>query len=72
VSNSVELHVFAKKDDAEGTGFYYLGRATSMGAEETTMAGNEGTRLPVVRMNLHFDEPIDTALYDYFHATLTD
>ncbi len=72
VGNSVELHVFAKKDDAEGAGFYYLGLATSIGAEGTTMAGNEGRRLPVVRMNLHFDQAIDTALYDYFHATLTN
>lgn len=72
VTNSVDLHVFAKKDDAEGTGFYYLGRATSVDPEESTMAGNDGNRLPVVRTTLHFDEPIDTALYDYFHATLTN
>ena len=72
VRNEVTLHVFAKKDDAEGTGFYYLGEATAADAEQATMADGGGGVLPVVRMNLHFDEPIDAALFDYFHATLTE
>lgn len=72
VENEVELHVFAKKDDAEGSDFYYLGRAKSSSPEQTTMRGSKGQDLPVVRMNLRFDEPMKIALFDYFHPTLTE
>lgn len=72
VANEVVLHVFVKKDDAEGIDFYYLGEATSYGAKETTMKNDDGKELPVVEMLLHFEEPIDVALYDYFHPALTN
>lgn len=68
VNNDVDLHVFAKKDDADGKDFYYLGRARSEAAEQTTMASGES----VVSMHLHFDQPIDPGVYNYFHQTVTD
>lgn len=71
VSNEVAMHVFAKKDDAEGTEFYYLGRARSEDAEQATMPGADGKPLNVVRMHLTFDEPMDSALFDYFHPVIT-
>lgn len=71
VDNDVNLHVFVKKDDAEGTEFYYLGQATSHDAEQTTMPGGDGAPLDVVRMRLRFAEPIESALFDYFHPVLT-
>ncbi len=69
VDNAVDTHVFVKKDDAEGTDFYYLGRARAEGAVETVMPGGEA--LPVVEMTLHFDRPIEAALFDYFQPVLT-
>ncbi|WP_147915244.1 DUF3427 domain-containing protein [Ruania zhangjianzhongii] len=66
VSNDVDLHVFVKKDDAEGTDFYYLGQATSHEAEQTKMGD-----LDVVRMRLRFAQRIEPGLYDYFHPTFT-
>lgn len=71
VNNDVDLHVFVKKDDAEGSGFYYLGQAQSSDAEQTTMLSAEGASLDVVRMLLRFDEPIESALFDYFHPEIT-
>jgi hypothetical protein len=32
------------------------------------MPGAEGKALPVVRMNLVFDEPVNSGLFDYFHT----
>jgi hypothetical protein len=72
VANTVALHVFAKQSDAEGTDNYYLGEARSADAVQTTMRSNDGGRLPVVKMLLHFDEPISASLFDYFHTDLTD
>lgn len=72
VDNDVQLHVFVKKDDAEGSEFYYLGRARSEAAEQTTMPDDKGTALDVVRMMLRFEEPIQSALFDYFHPSVTE
>ena len=71
VQNRVDLHVFAKKDDAEGAGFYYLGRARAENAEQTTMTGNGGIELSVVRLHLRFETPIDPSIFDYFEPSLT-
>ena len=71
VENAVDLHVFAKKDDAEGADFYYLGKAQSSEAEQTTMLGTDGRPLSVVHMSLRFEDPIDAGLFDYFHRTVT-
>lgn len=71
VNNEVDLHVFVKKDDAEGSEFYYLGQAYASEAEQTTMPGGNGVDLDVVRMRLRFDQPIDSALFDYFHPAVT-
>ena len=66
VGNSVELHVFVKKDDAEGSSHYYLGQATAAEAVETSMSGAESVQLPVVTMLLQFREQISQGLFDYF------
>lgn len=71
VANDVDIHVFVKKDDAEGTDFYYLGQATASAAEQTTMPGKDGGPLPVVRMLLNFRHDIPSSLYDYFHPIVT-
>ena len=68
VENQLPLHVFAKKDDAEGTDFYYLGKATSRDARQTKMAGESGAELDVVTMTLNLASPIETSLYEYFAA----
>lgn len=65
VNNEVDLHVFVKKDDAEGAEFFYLGKADSRNAQQTQMSGKNKEQLDVVTMDLHFAEAIDTALYDY-------
>lgn len=68
VSNSFALHVFVKKDDTEGTDFYYLGRGTVHNPEETTQTNKEGKPIPIVEMEVQLGSPVETALYDYFHA----
>lgn len=68
VTNSVDLHVFVQKDDADGAGHYYLGRATAHHAEQTVM---QRSPLPVVRMLLRFDEPVDAGVYSYFNPVVT-
>jgi len=66
VEGRVQLHVFVKKDDADGGDHYYLGQATAHEATDTTMPGAHGVPLPVVTMLLRFDSPITQGLFDYF------
>lgn len=71
VSHDVSLHLFAKKDDAEGAEFFYLGRATSRQAVQTTMPDDLGEPLPVVEVLLHLDDAIQPSLYDYLKPVVT-
>ncbi|WP_396277493.1 DUF3427 domain-containing protein [Glutamicibacter creatinolyticus] len=68
--NEVTLHVFVKKDDAEGSDFFYLGEAKSSSAQQTQMPDDKGHALDVVVMDLIFSRPVSAALFDYFHPTL--
>jgi superfamily II DNA or RNA helicase/HKD family nuclease len=71
VEGKVDLHVFVKKDDAEGGDHYYLGQATAHEAIETTMPDAQGEKLPVVSMLLRFESPISQGLFDYFAPSTT-
>ena len=66
IKNEAALYVFVKKDDAEGTDFYFLGRAKAHDAFETSMPDDSGRPLSVVHMTLKFEQPIPAALYDFF------
>ncbi|WP_111721123.1 DUF3427 domain-containing protein [Homoserinimonas sp. OAct 916] len=65
VENRFPLHLFAKKDDAEGTDFYYLGEAKSQGARQEQMPDEHGKALDVVTMKLDMKSPIESSLYEY-------
>ncbi|WP_409305903.1 DUF3427 domain-containing protein [Peribacillus sp. SCS-155] len=59
----IDLHIFVKKDDDEGSDFYYLGKAVPdrESVEQTVMKDNK----PVVHMNLVLEQAVETKLYHY-------
>lgn len=59
----IDLHVFVKKEDSEGSMFYYLGRAyLSEGTQQNeTMANGKS----VVSMHLKMEHPIRDDIYRY-------
>lgn len=65
VNQQTDLHLFTKKDDAEGSDFYYLGPAQPSDPIQTTMPGGDGKSLDVVTMTLSLDSAMESALYDY-------
>lgn len=71
-SHSVTPYLFAKKDDSDGGNFYFLGTAKPENSQETTMRDDRGKSLPVVRMLMKLDEPMESTVYDYFHPVVTD
>lgn len=58
------LHLFVKKEDGEGSDFYYLGPVSYLedSAIETKM---EDGKTPVVTMNFELVNEVDSALYEY-------
>ncbi len=65
VENQLPLYLFAKKDDAEGTDFYYLGGAKSVAAKQAQMPDGNGKELNVVNVTLDMVSAVETTLYDY-------
>lgn len=63
----IDLHVFVKKDDADGTEFYYLGKAhpDQKSAVQASMLGNDNKPMPVVHMNLLLEHSVESKLYRY-------
>lgn len=66
-NNGIQIHIFVKKDDDEGTDFYYLGPADLEDGTQTQskMIDKNNKEIPVVFMNLILKKPIDNKLYSY-------
>lgn len=65
--NNHDIHIFVKKDDDEGSDFYYIGEATP---DDTTiqqdfMKDKAGKDIPVVHMNMNLKQPIENSLFHY-------
>lgn len=65
INNTAGLHLFVKKDDAEGNDFYYIGQAKSEDQKQQTMQNDAGEELDVVTMNLDLNSPVEQSLYEY-------
>ncbi|GAB6928881.1 hypothetical protein JCM10914A_28640 [Paenibacillus sp. JCM 10914] len=63
----INLHVFIKKDDAEGSEFYYIGKAhpDPQSAIQGTMLDKNGQSISVVHMNLILEHLVEGKLYKY-------
>ncbi|GIO25507.1 DUF3427 domain-containing protein [Ornithinibacillus bavariensis] len=64
---NIDIHIFIKKDDDEGSNFYYLGKATpdKETIEQDTMLDKKGKKIPVVHMNMIMEKPVENRLYKY-------
>ncbi|WP_200829137.1 DUF3427 domain-containing protein [Arcanobacterium ihumii] len=70
LSGDYELHLFVKKDDAEGNDFYYLGQVRPSNEIQTVMPNKDGDPLSVVTMNLSLDSPVEQNLFDYLNTSV--
>lgn len=64
LDGTVDLLLFVKREDAEGTGFYYLGQVDAENARQAVMRGNKGEDLDVVITDLKIRVPIESSLFD--------
>lgn len=63
----IDLHVFVKKDDADGTEFYYLGKAhpDQKTAVQASMLDKNNKSISVVHINLLLENAVESKLYGY-------
>ncbi|SFB99128.1 protein of unknown function [Bacillus sp. OV322] len=61
--NEIDLHIFVKKDDDEGSDFYYLGKASPNQSSVQKDKLQDGQ--PVVHMNMVMEPSIESKLYHY-------
>ena len=58
------LHLFVKKEDGEGSDFYYLGPVSYLEDSATETRMQDG-KTPVVTMNFELANEVSSTLYDY-------
>src|SRR5699024_3545584 len=64
--NGINIHLFVKKDDDEGNEFYYICEALLEERRiDQKVIESKGKELPVVRMNMILDNPVEPTLYKY-------
>lgn len=68
--NNIDIHIFVKKDDDEGSDFYYLGQAIpdKKSVQQTVMKDKNDKEIPVVCMNMVMEQSIDHKLYHYIKS----
>ncbi|MEL4024927.1 DEAD/DEAH box helicase [Lysinibacillus endophyticus] len=65
--SGMKIYLFTKKDDGEGSDFYYLGEVeiAEDSARNELMPDGKGEELPVVTMNLVLEQPVQYDIYHY-------
>lgn len=63
-TNGVKIPLFVKKDDKEGTDFYYLGNMIEKKFEDTKMESSNGL-VNVVNVVFDLETPVREGLYKY-------
>ena len=68
--NNIDIHIFVKKDNDEGSDFYYLGKASP--DKNTVQQDKMEDGKPVVHMNMVMEQSVDSRLYHYIMSGMED
>ena len=66
----LKIHIFVKKSDDEGRDFYYIGQATPVKWNETTIKNDKGQTLPIVNFKYSLHNVVGDELYEYLTTDL--
>ena len=65
--NGLEIYLFVKKDDDEGSDFYYIGKVKPNKAPIQKIIENDNReKLPIVNFNFEIESVVREDIYDYF------
>ena len=66
-NNNIKVLLFVKKNDGEGSDFYYLGNMDVDSYSDTEMKSRD-EQVPVVNIQFNMEEPVPQNIYDYLEA----
>ena len=66
--NNIKILLFVKKNDGEGSDFYYMGQLKYNSFTDTTMKDKDGTFVPVVNIQFDMETPVPQNLFNYLVA----
>jgi phage repressor protein C with HTH and peptisase S24 domain len=66
-NNLLRLPLFMKKHNGEGTDFYFMGdvKPIDKSFEETTIKNDNNKNVPVVKVILELETPVENSIYNY-------
>lgn len=69
-NNNIQIELFIKKDDNEGTDFYYIGKmkTDNESKEQTQIPNEKGQMLPVVNLQFDIEPSVPQNLYSYLEV----
>ena len=72
--NQLRLPLFMKKHNGEGTDFYFMGdvKPIDESFEETTIKNDQNKDVPVVKVILELETPVESTVYNYLTYKETD
>ena len=62
----LDVRLFIKKSDSEGSDFYYFGKVHPANPVETVQLDDKGNELPIVNFELKLECPVRDDIYEYF------
>ncbi|PKE34870.1 hypothetical protein CW695_11420 [Macrococcoides caseolyticum] len=65
ITSNNDLHLFVKKEDAENSDFYYLGKVNYIAESSINDVMADDNKLSVVRMDLKLQHPVPKGIYNY-------
>lgn len=54
----IDIHLFIKKHDSEGSDFYYMGKVHPRGWYQDKQRNDDGRELPIVRFRMELEHPV--------------
>jgi superfamily II DNA or RNA helicase len=68
------IELFLKKDDYDGSDFYYLGELIYLNHSQTeiTVSKDTGKTVPIVNIHFKMKNPVKEDIYDYLHKNLEE
>ena len=72
--DGLRLPLFIKKNNDEGTDFYYMGDITPIENSfvQTTMPSDSGKDVSVVKVKFSMNQPVEDSIYDYLTKNISD
>lgn len=72
--NGIIIELFVKKDDFDGSDFYYLGELNYLhhSQSEIVVKKATGKKAPIVNIHFKMKHPVKEDIYDYLHKNLDE